>query len=159
MIGGWHLPLWVQNLLGAAAPAPSLSVTINGTPVSDGGTYTANSLEAGVELTITVVLTNDGTDTLTVSSYAASSIVNATVDTTGSPATPFTIEPDATASLILGVVPTANGPVSFVVTIVSDDPVRPEFVFAVGGMVGVPTPLRRLKLFGGTIARKVIYGG
>lgn len=116
----------------AAAPAPEVRVSKNGTTVADGSTDVLPSAPAG-QVSLSYSVENSGNQPLTLGTPAISSQSNCSVAIAASPSS--SVAADSSSALQLTVTPAASGPWSFSVSLETNDSDENPYSWTVAGAV------------------------
>ncbi|MCA9300314.1 MAG: choice-of-anchor D domain-containing protein, partial [Phycisphaerales bacterium] len=155
--GAWELPLFV-DATDAVNDGLGIHMFFEGisTGIEEPDLETADELDfpepsfASVTNALTHTVQNVGTAPLTVQPPTVTGVTNATVEVRTTSA--LVVQPGASAQVELDVTPTAAGPVSFALVIVSDDPDEPSLEVTASDIAGlapnlaVSTPMGPLAL-------------
>ena len=112
-------------------PAPALSVTSGGDPISNNSTLTAPVLNPGVAQSFTYTLANTGNGPLTLGAASLTGTTNATATITSSPAS--SVANGASTTVVIRVTPTAAGPWQTQISVPSNDLNAPTFSWTLSG--------------------------
>ena len=135
-------PITVTVSGNATTPAPEMDIFNGSTAVPNGGTATVKTSVFPGATAYTITMQNSGTGVLTVGPLPGAAVpsVGAVTNCTATISTPVTapttiaaLDPSTSIPLIVNVTPTAEGPWTVVVTVVSDDADEGTYTFTLSG--------------------------